>query len=92
MAMQNSQHHNRVISDVVEHAMFENRQVHTADVGKSNRIQRGLDWKIGKTFVDLDQKSLGQTGLLPGIPAGTGLNVSFNERMKVERQHFFGRD
>ena len=45
-----------------------------------------------KLLADFDQKTFVQSGLLPGIPHGTVVNVSLNERMKDERQHFGGYD
>jgi len=88
MTVQDGQHHHRIIGDEVKHAVFENRQVHTANVGKSNRIQSGIDWKIDKTFVGFGKKAIIQAGLLAGIPFCSVSKVSFNERMKDEWQHF----
>ena len=92
MAVQNSQHHNRVTSDEVEHAMFENGKIYSADVGKTNRIQSGMGRKINKTLVSLGKKTVVKTSLLSAIPFSAVGKVGFNERMKVERQHFCESD
>ena len=91
MAMQNSQNHHRIVSEKVKYTVLENRQVHAPDVGKANGIQGGISRKIIKTFVSFGKKTVIQTGLLATIPFSTVNQISLNERMKDERQHFGGR-
>ena len=91
MTVQDAKHHNRLVGDEIKNAVLENWKIQTADVGEADGIQKSIGRKIIKTFVSLGQKTLIQTGLLSGIPLGTGLKVSLNERMKVERRHFCGR-
>ena len=89
--MQNGEHHNRVVSNEVKHAMFENLKIHAADIGKTNRVQSGIGRKINKTLVGLGKKTVTKTGLLSAIPFSAVGQISFNERMKVEWQHFCER-
>ncbi len=91
MTMQHGQHNNRTSGDEVENAVFEYGQVHPPYVGEANGIQSGIGRESVKPCADFGKKSLFKTGLLAPIPLGAVGEISFNERVKGERQHFCGR-
>ena len=87
--MQDRQNHHRCIGNKIENTMLENGQVYPADVSEARGIQKRINRQLVESFANFSQEAVIQSGLLAGIPCGTVFNVSLNERMKDETQHFY---